>query len=131
MQTLPPEWMDGILAPDRPPLPGRGLAEADGAIFPLGADSSGAETTRYEQVERPDKDARDCTKKPQKVYWKYHITAVPGLQIILTAIATSCSLNDTNVLVHMLAEIQGAAGSTSQTAYPTPVDGTMPSMVPG
>ncbi len=24
----------------------------------------------YEQAERPDKDARDFTEKPPKVYWK-------------------------------------------------------------
>ena len=83
----------------------RCLAEADGADAPLGADSSGAETTRYEDAERPDKDARDFTEKPQKVYLEYHITAILGLQIILTMMATPGKLNDANTPEPMLAEI--------------------------
>ena len=101
MQTIPSEWMDEILAETAR----RCLAEVGEADAPLGADSSGAETTRYEQAERPDKDARDFVEKPQKIYWKCHITAVLGQQIILTAVATPGKLNDVNMLVPMLDEI--------------------------
>ena len=71
----------------------RCLAEVGGADAPPEADSSGTEITWYEQVERPDRKARDFTEKPQKVYWKYHIMAVLGLQIILAAMATPGNVN--------------------------------------
>lgn len=32
MQTIPSEWMDGMLAPDRPPLPGRGRRGGRSAV---------------------------------------------------------------------------------------------------
>ena len=102
MQTIPSEWMDEILAETARLC----LAEVGGADAPLGADSSGTETTRYEQAERPDRDARGFVEKPQKIYWKYHITAVLGLQIILTAMATPGNVNDINMLVPMLDEIR-------------------------
>lgn len=101
-QTIPSEWMDGILA-DTARLC---LAEVGGATAPLGADSSGAKTTRYEEVERPDREGRDFTDKPQKAYWKYHATAVLGLQVILAAMATPGNANDVNTLVAMLAEMR-------------------------
>ena len=82
------------------------LAEVGGATAPLGADSSATETTRYEEVERPDKKEQGFVEKPQKVYWKYHITAVLGLQIVLSAMATPSNVNDINMLVAMLAEIK-------------------------
>ena len=101
IKTIPHEWMAEILAQTaRCCLADAGVADAQ-----LGADSSGAETARYEDVERPDKDARDFTEKPQKAYWKYHITAVLWLQIILTAMATPGKLNDVTMLVPMLDEI--------------------------
>ena len=110
----------------------RCLAETGGAGAPLGADSSGTETARYEDVERPDKDAREFAEKPPKgLYWKYHITAVPGLQIILTAMATPGNVNDVNMLVPMPDEMSDAADSSSRTASFTPTGGTVPSTVPG
>ena len=46
----------------------RCLAEVGEADAQLGTDSSAAETTRYEQAKRPDKDARGFVEKPRKVY---------------------------------------------------------------
>ena len=64
MLTVPSEWMDEILAETAR----RCLDETDGADAPLAADSSGAETARCEQAERPDRDARGFVEKPQKIY---------------------------------------------------------------
>ena len=54
----------------------------------MGADSCAAETTRYEYVERPSRKERDFVETRQKTYWKYHITAILGLQIVLAAFTT-------------------------------------------
>lgn len=107
MQVIQPGWMDGMLAPDC-------LAEANGADAPLGADVSGAETARYEQVGHPGLDARDFVGKPRKVSTgRCHIAAIPGLQIILAAAAMSGGLYDANMLDLMLDGIS-AAGSSSR-----------------
>ena len=53
MQTIPIEWMESILAETARLC----LKEANGASGSLGADSSGVETTRYEDVQRPNKNA--------------------------------------------------------------------------
>ena len=50
----------------------------------------------------PTRTRATLPRRAQKVYWKYHITAVLGLQIILAAMATPGSLNDVNMLVFML-----------------------------
>lgn len=98
-----PVRMDGRdTCRDCPPLSGRGRQGS----APLGADNSAAETTRYEEVERPDMNTRNFAEKPQKVYWKYHIMAVLGLQIILAAMATPGNVNDINMLVAMLADLR-------------------------
>ena len=63
LQTIPPDWMDLILAETGR----RCIAEAAGATGPLGADSSGVETTRYENIEKPYKRSvisSRCVKKP-------------------------------------------------------------------
>ena len=79
------------------------MAEAAGATGPLGADSSGVETARYETVVRSLKRERDFVEMARKEYLKYHTTAVPGLQIILESETTSGSVNDTAMLPPMLA----------------------------
>ncbi len=84
----------------------RCIKEADEATGPLGADSSAAETTRYEYVERPSRKERDFVETRQKTYWKYHITAILGLQIVLAAFTTPSNINDTTMLPVMLAEIR-------------------------
>ena len=61
------------------PAARRCIKEADEATGPLGADSSAAETTRYEYVERPNREERDFVETHQKTYWKYHITAILGI----------------------------------------------------
>ena len=102
MQTIPNDWLDLILAETAR----RCIDGAGGATGPLGADSSAAETTRYADVERPDANKRDFVEKPQRIYWKYHITAILGLQIILAAFATPGSVSDMTMLPAMLAEIK-------------------------
>ena len=102
LQTLPKDWLDLILAETAR----RCLGEARKATGPLGADSSGVETTRYADVERPDRKKRDFVETSQKIYWKYHITAILGLQIVLAAFTTPGSVNDTVMLPVMLAEIK-------------------------
>ena len=63
MQTIPPNGWTKYW----PQTARRCLVETGGADAPLGADSSGTETTRCEDVERPDKDARGFIGKPRKV----------------------------------------------------------------
>lgn len=102
MQTIPYDWLDTILAETAH----RCLAEVGMATAPLAADSSGVETTRYEEVERPSKKAQDFVKTAQKTYWKYHITAIVGLQMVLCAFGTPGNVQDTTMLPVMLEEIK-------------------------
>ena len=102
LQTIPADWLDLIVAETAR----RCIKEADEATGPLGADSSAAETTRYEYVERPSRKERDFVETRQKTYWKYHITAILGLQIVLAAFTTPSNINDTTMLPVMLAEIR-------------------------
>ena len=102
LQTIPADWLDLIVAETAR----RCIKEADEATGPLGADSSAAETTRHEYVERPNREERDFIETRQKTYWKYHITAILGLQIVLAAFTTPGNINDTTMLPVMLAEIR-------------------------
>ena len=63
-------------------------------------------TLGYEYVERPNREERDFVETRQKTYWKYHITAILGLQIVLAAFTTPSNINDTTMLPVMLAEIR-------------------------
>ena len=81
------------------------MAEAGGATGPLGADSSGVETTRYGTVVRPLKREKDFVEMAQE-YLKYHIVAVLGLQIILESEITPGNVNDTAMLPPMLGEMR-------------------------
>ena len=98
LQTIPKDWLDRILAETAR----RCIIAAGRATGPLGADSSGVETTRYEAVTRPNKKERDFVETLQKQYLKYHIVAILGLQIILTAFTTASNVNDTTMLPVML-----------------------------
>ena len=98
LQTIPKDWLDRILAETAR----RCIIAAGRATGPLGAGSSGVETTRYEAVTRPNKKERDFVETLQKQYLKYHITAILGLQIILTAFTTASNVNDTTMLPVML-----------------------------
>ena len=105
LQAIPYGWLAGMLAETARLC----MAEVAGATGPLGADSSGVETTRYETVVRPLKRKRDFVEMARKEYLKYHITAVLGLQIILESEITSGSVNDVAMLPPMLAEMKRQA----------------------
>ena len=102
LQTIPYGWLAGMLAETARLC----MAEAGGATGPLGADSSGAETTRYETVVRPLKREKDFVEMIQKEYLKYHIVAVLGLQIILESEITPSNVNDVTMLPPMLDEMR-------------------------
>ena len=102
IQAIPADWLDLIVAETAR----RCIKEAGEAADPLGADGSAAETTRYEYVERPSREERGFVETRQKTYWKYHITAILGLQIVLAAFTTPSNINDTTMLPVMLAEIR-------------------------
>ena len=103
MQTIDEGWMDSILAETARLC----MAELEeGVTAPLAADSSGVETTRYEDAERPDRHERGFVPARIKTYMKYHITAVLGHQIILAALTTGSSTGDTQMLKPMLEEIR-------------------------
>ena len=102
LQTIPYDWLAGMLARTARLC----MAEADGATGPLGADSSGVETTRYETVVRPLKRKKDFVEIAQKEYLKYHIVAVLGLQIILESGVTPSNINDVTMLPPMLYEMR-------------------------
>jgi len=102
LQTIPEDWMDYILAETAR----RCIRAADGASGPLAADSSGVETTRYKNVEKEDKATGKTIQTRQKEYWKYHITAIVGLQIVLSAVSTPGNINDCLKLPDMLNNIK-------------------------
>ena len=102
LQTIPYGWLAWMLAKTAKLC----MIEAGPATGPLGADSSGVETTRYETVVRPLKRERDFVEMARKEYLKYHITAVLGLQIILESEITSGNVNDVAMLPPMLTEMK-------------------------
>ena len=102
LQTIPYGWLTAMLARTAKLC----MAEADGATGPLGADSSGVETTRYETIMRPLKREKDFVEMAQKEYLKYHIVAVLGLQIILESEITPSNVNDVTMLPPMLGEMK-------------------------
>ena len=111
LQTISYDWLTTMLARTARLC----MAEADGATGPLGADSSGVETTRYETVVRPHKKDKDFVEIAQKEYLKYHIVAILGLQIILESDITPSNINDVTMLPPMLYEMkrQGLLPDTS------------------
>ena len=102
LQTIPEDWLQEI--------PGKTarlcMKEAAWTVGSVGADSSAVETTRYETVTRPDKKARDFGETSRKLYLKYHIVAILGLQIILESEITSSNVSDSPMLPSMLDGIQ-------------------------
>ena len=101
-QTVPEEWLKHVLAETARLC----LKEVGDATGPLAADSSGMETTRYGMAGRPNKKKRDFVMTRQKIYWKYHIAAILGLYIILAAVGTPGSVNDSIKLPTMLRKIR-------------------------
>ncbi len=95
LQTIPQDWLDMILTKTATPC----MDEAGSATGPLGADSSGVETTRYETVTRPLKREKNFVEMARKTYLKYHIIAVLGLQIILESEITASSVNYVTMLL--------------------------------
>ena len=102
MQTIPGNRLDLTVSETAH----RCIDKAGGVAGPLGADSSAVETTRYADVEKPDANECDFIEKIQRIYWKYHITAILGLQIILAAFSTPGNVSDTAMFPTMLAEIR-------------------------
>ena len=102
LQTISHDWLTRILAETSKLC----IDEAAGATGPLGADSSGVETTRHEIVVRPLKSEKDFVEMERKKYLKYHITAILGLQIILESDITPSNVPDVVMLPPMLDEIQ-------------------------
>ena len=98
LQTIPHEWLDTILAKTATLC----VAEAGSATGPLGADSSGVETTRYETVTRPLKSEKSFVEMARKAYLKYHIIAILGLQLILESKITASNVNDITMLPVMM-----------------------------
>ena len=90
LQTIPDNWLDDILSETAH----RCLDVTGGATGPLAVDSSGVETTRYETVVKQDEEEHAHVEIRQKVYWKYHVTAITGLQIVLSAFATPGNIHD-------------------------------------
>ena len=99
MQTIPNDWLDLIIAETAR----RCIDEANEATGPLGIDSSAVETTRYEAIVKPNVNERDFVEQSQRTYWKYHITAILGLQIILSV---TSNVSDTTMLLATLAYIK-------------------------
>ena len=102
LQGIPGNWMDAVLAETAR----RCIGEAGGATRPLGADSSEVETTRYETVKRPSRKERGFVETRKKIYWKYHVAAVLGLQVVLSALGTPGNVNDVTALPVLTAEIR-------------------------
>ena len=99
MEEIPPDWLDLILAETAR----RGMQAAGDAIGPLGSDSSGVTTTRYETAGSSDSETEQSRRKE---HWKYHITAILGLQIILAAFCTPSNVHDSRILLPMLDKIK-------------------------
>ena len=89
LQTIPDNWLDDILAETAHQC----LDVTGGATGPLAVDSSGVETRRYETVVKQDEEHAHVEIR-QKVYWKYHMVAITGLQIVLSALATPGNVHD-------------------------------------
>ena len=102
LQGIPGNWMDAVPAETAR----RCIGGAGGAIGPLGADSNGVETTRYETVERPSRKECDFVETRKRIYWKYHVVAVLGLQVVLAAFGTPGNVNDVVMLPAMTTEIR-------------------------
>ena len=99
MKEIPPDWLDLILAETAR----RCMAAAGDAIGPLGSDSSGVATTRYETPGSSDSETEQSRRRE---YGKYHITAILGLQIILAAFYTTGNVHDSRMLVPMFDKIK-------------------------
>ena len=102
LQTIPPDWLDSILAETaRRCMETVGWTEGS-----LGADSSAVETDRYGLVTRLNGKEGISVETLQKIYLKYHIVAILGLQIILKSMITSSDVNDSPMLPKMLEGIE-------------------------
>ena len=102
LQTIPQDWLDSILAETA-----RRCMEAVGwTEGSLGADSSAVETDRYGLVTRLNGKEGIPVETLQKIYLKYHIVAILGLQIILKSMITSSNVNDSPMLPKMLEGIE-------------------------
>ena len=113
LQTISQDWLDTILTKTATLC----VAEAGSATGPLGADSSGVETTRYETVTRPLKSEKNFVEMARKAYLKYHVIAILGLQIILESEITTSSISDTTMLPVMLDGMKQQGLSPGPTVF--------------
>ena len=130
MQIIDLDWLDSILAytanmcldeleksgTDPVPIKGKETILTHGSedfesgkqdvkqepTAPIGIDSSGVETDRYEKQERPNHVLQDFEPTRIKMYLKYHITAITGHQIILASYTTPSNVSDTSMLPYMV-----------------------------
>ena len=109
MKTISPEWLDLILA--RTAFLCLEALVISNATAPLGCDSSAFQTTRYTYRENKNTTLDNFMGSAPSVtaikeYLKYHITAILGHQIILSAITTPSNVHDSTMLPVMLNLIQ-------------------------
>lgn len=95
------EWLETALAR----IAAACIEESGIETGAMAMDSSGVETDRYETAERLDKKKGKEVEKREKTYLKWHITAVLGLQIILSCAMTASNVSDTSMLRPLLAKV--------------------------
>ena len=109
MKTISSEWLDLLIARS-----GFSCLEAlavNNVTAPLGCDSSAFQTTRYTYRQNQNTTLDNFMGGAPSVtaikeYLKYHITAILGHQIILSAITTPSNVHDSTMLPVMLKIIQ-------------------------
>lgn len=97
-KALDVEWLEKMLALTAEAC----LKQAGADKGDTAADSTGAETDRYEDAVRLDKKTGKETAERVKSYLKWHIFAVVGLQVILSCAITPSSVTDTGMLPSLL-----------------------------
>ena len=102
LEKIPEEWLEQVLAKTANACMDAACV-SDGT---LAADSTGVETDRYWMVAKPDKNRHKFTYARTKRYVKWHITALLGLQVILSCRITSSNIHDTVVLRTMLNSVE-------------------------
>ncbi len=102
MQKIPTAWLEGIIACTAESC----LAGFDASSkLKLASDSTGVATGRYYMVQKNVKNRHKSEVKRQK-YIKWHVTAVLGLQVILSCRITASNVADTTVLASLIEKIK-------------------------
>ena len=98
-------WLeDMVAATAKLCLEKSGIGEAGGAD--TAADSTGAETDRYEDRVKLDKKTGKEAAVREKSHLKWHVLAAVGPQIILSCVMTPSSVADTDMLPSLLEKIK-------------------------